>query len=38
MSEWPLAVLGPAMVAVGCVLFAWTARLPVMWLLLLAGR
>jgi DHA1 family tetracycline resistance protein-like MFS transporter len=37
VGEWPLAVLGPAMVAVGMGLYSWIAVDRALWLLLLAG-
>ena len=37
VGEWPLAVLGPAMVAAGMALFSWLAIERALWVLLLAG-
>lgn len=36
-SEWPWAILGPVMVAIGLFMFSWTAWLPTIWLLAVAG-
>jgi DHA1 family tetracycline resistance protein-like MFS transporter len=37
LGEWPLAVLGPAMVAVGMGLYSWIAWHRALWVLLVAG-
>ena len=37
VGDWPLAVLGPALVTVGMVVYAITALWPVLWILLVAG-
>jgi DHA1 family tetracycline resistance protein-like MFS transporter len=37
VGDWPLAVLGPALVSLGMVFYVWTAFRPVLSLLLVAG-
>jgi DHA1 family tetracycline resistance protein-like MFS transporter len=37
VGDWPLAVLGPALVAVGMGVYTLTAFWPLIWLLLVAG-
>ena len=37
VGDWPLAVLGPALVTVGMGVYAVTAHWPLLWILLVAG-
>lgn len=36
-NEWPWAIIGPVLVGVGLFMFSWTAWLPAIWLLAVAG-
>ena len=37
VGDWPLAILGPALVTIGMGVYAITAYSPVLWILLVAG-
>jgi DHA1 family tetracycline resistance protein-like MFS transporter len=37
VGDWPLAILGPALVAVGMGIYTVTAFMPLLWILLIAG-